>query len=62
MKQAERKENAYINKPKNCKVGNDEINTEISLNNIVLAKCLKELIEEVEELQEREKNNAFCPA
>ena len=50
-----KKENEYINKIKAYNVNSDEINTDIAINNIVLVKCLKEIIEEVEELQSKDR-------
>ena len=51
---SEKKEREFMNKIKEYDVENTEANTEVTINNIVLVKALKELITEVEELQEKD--------
>ena len=50
-----KKENEYINKIKDFNVDSDELNNEVEINKIVLVKCLKEIIEEIEELQNKDR-------
>ena len=50
-----KKENEYINKIKDYKVDCDDIDNEIEINKIVLVKCLKEIISEVEEIQSKDR-------
>ena len=49
-----KKENKYINKIKDYDVDSNEVNNELTINNIVLVKCLKEIIQELEELQNKD--------
>lgn len=55
MNKKTKKENEYINKIKDYNVDSDEINTEITINMTILVKCIQEIIDEVEELQKKDK-------
>ena len=50
-----KKENEYINKIKDYNVDCNDIDNEIEINKIVLVKCLKEIIEEIEEIQSKDR-------
>ena len=45
----------YMTKIKDFDVDSDEISNELPINNIVLVKCLKEIIAEIQELQEQDR-------
>ena len=55
FRRSNKKENEYMTKVKDFDVESDEINNELPINNIVLVKCLKEIILEIEELQKKDK-------
>ena len=50
----EKKKNEYIEQIKSIDVDNEELNSFITINNILIVKALKEVINEIEEMKDNE--------
>ena len=50
----EKKKNEYIEQLKNIDTDNEELSNFITINNILIVKAMKEMINEIEELKEKD--------
>ena len=50
----EKKKNEYIEQIKNIDTDNEELNNFITINNILIVKAMKEMINEIEELKDND--------
>ena len=52
----EKKKNEYMEQIKNVDTDNEELSNFITINNILIVKAMKEMINELEELKEKDEN------
>ena len=50
----EKKKNEYIEQIKSINIDNEELNNFMTINNILIVKALKEVINEIEELKDND--------